>query len=50
MKSFMEQYGMIMVVGFIVLALISVAMFFRGSGTNSITNFLNEFMERSSIQ
>ena len=44
MKSFLEEYGIVVVVAIVILALIGVAIFFRGEGVNSIEGQLNNFL------
>lgn len=44
MKSFLEEYGIVIVVAIIILMLIGVAVIFRTSGKNSILSILNNFM------
>lgn len=45
MKSFLEEYGIVIVVAIVILALIGVAIFFRTTGTTSIQGQLNNFLD-----
>lgn len=47
MKSFLEEYGIVIVVAIIILMLIAVAAIFRTSGKNSILSVLNNFMKQA---
>ena len=47
MKSFLEEYGIVIVVAIIILMLIAVAVIFRTSGKNSILGVLNNFMNQA---
>lgn len=44
MKSFMEEYGIVVVVAIVIVALIAVAVVFKNSGTTSIKEMLNNFL------
>ena len=45
MKSFLEEYGIVIVVAIVILALIAVAVFFKTTGASSINGMLNRFMQ-----
>lgn len=49
MKSFMEEYGIVVVVAIVILALIGVAMFFRSSGSQSIRDTLAGFLNQGDL-
>lgn len=47
MKSFLEEYGIVIVVAVVIIALIGVALFFKGAGTEAIKGYLNNFLAES---
>lgn len=49
MKSFLEEYGIVVVVAIVIIALIAVALFFQDKGVNSIKGFLNNFLEKGNL-
>ena len=44
MKSCLEEYGIVIVVAIVILALIAVAVFFKTTGADSINGMLQRFM------
>ena len=49
MKSFLEEYGIVIVVAIVIIALIGVALFFKTRGVNSIEGFLNNFLNEGEL-
>lgn len=49
MKTFMEEYGTVVVVAIIVLALIGVGLFFRSEGSESIRNTVKGFLNQAEL-
>ena len=49
MKTFMEEYGKVIVVAIIVVALITVALLFKTSGMESINGIWKNFMTKSEL-
>lgn len=47
MKAFLQEYGIILVVVIIMLALIGVAVFLRHPGPETMKGYLNNFVEES---
>lgn len=46
MKSFMEEYGIVVVVAIVIVALILIATAFKTSGSQSIVSMLNNFLTK----
>lgn len=49
MKSFLEEYGLVVVVAIVVLALVAVAFFFKTSGTKGIQSNLQKFEDQAKL-
>lgn len=49
MKSFLEEYGIVIVVAVVIIALIGVAVWFKTNGTASIKDWLSQFIEKGGL-
>lgn len=50
MKSFLEEYGIVIVVAIVIIALIGLAVVFSGdAGVGRITGFLTQFLDQGNI-
>lgn len=50
MKSFLEEYGIVIVVAVVIIALIGLAVIFSGdAGVGRIQGFLTQFLDQGSV-